>query len=106
MSTPILQTAFCCTNNNAFRSTHLFTAALALFCLLIVVSNTLGQERSEVEQINFSFGNYLGTGFYASGGGEVFILRIPLTTTLRPMTSNNSGWILNCPVTLGVAIWT
>jgi hypothetical protein len=74
-----------------------------VFCLLIVVSNADGQEKSEAEQINFSFGNYLGTGFYASSGGEVFILRIPLSTTLRPMTSNDSGWILNYPVTLGVA---
>jgi hypothetical protein len=74
-----------------------------VFCLLLAVSNASGQERSEVEQINFSFGNYLGTGFYASGGGEVFILRIPLSTTLRPMTSNDSGWILNYPITVGVA---
>jgi hypothetical protein len=79
------------------------TAVLTVFCLLIVVSNARGQEESEVEQINFSFGNYLGTGFYTSGGGEVFILRIPLSTTLRPMTSNDPGWIVNYPVTVGVA---
>ena len=103
MFTPILQSALCCTNINPIRSTYLLTAALTLFCQLIAVSNAIGQERSEVEEINFSFGNYLGTGFYASGGGEVFILRIPLMTTLRPMTSNNAGWILNYPVTLGVA---
>lgn len=103
MSTPILKPALCCTNINAIRSTYLSTACLILFYLLFAVSNAHGQDQSEVEQINFSFGNYLGTGFYASGGGEVFILRIPLTSTLRPMTSNNAGWILNYPVTLGVA---
>jgi len=61
------------------------------------------EEASETEQINFAFGNYLGTGFYASGGGEVFLLRIPLSTTLRLMTSNDPGWVITYPVTLGVA---
>ena len=62
-----------------------------------------GQEPSEAELINFAFGNYLGTGFYASSGGEVFLVRIPLSTTIRPMTSNDPGWAITYPVTLGVA---
>ena len=90
-------------NLSANRPITLSPAILAVFCLLIAVSNAGSQERSEVEQINFSFGNYLGTGFYASGGGEVFILRIPFSTTLRPMTSNDPGWTITYPVTLGVA---
>ena len=99
----ILKSVNRCANHNANRTNNILTAILTVFCLLIAVSNADGQEKSEAEQINFSFGNYLGTGFYASSGGEVFILRIPLSTTLRPMTSNDSGWILNYPVTLGVA---
>ena len=63
----------------------------------------LCEDQSEAELINFAFSNYLGTGFYASSGGEVFILRIPLSTTLRPMTSNDPGWTITYPVTLGVA---
>ena len=69
----------------------------------VYVSEARCQERSEAELINFAFGNYLGTGFYTSGGGEVFILRSPLSTTIRPMTSNHPGWVITYPVTLGVA---
>ena len=73
-------------------------SALALYA-----SAVEGQDQSEVELVNFAFANYLGTGFYASRGGEVFILRIPLSSTLRPMTSNDPGWVINYPITLGVA---
>lgn len=69
----------------------------------ILVSKAYCEDQSEAELINFAFSNYLGTGFYASGGGEVFILRIPLSTTLRLMTSNDPGWVITYPVTLGVA---
>jgi hypothetical protein len=72
-------------------------------CLIVLTSHAHGQDQSEAELINFSFGNYLGTGFYASGGGDIFILRIPLSTTLKPMTSNDPGWVVTYPVTLGVA---
>jgi len=69
----------------------------------ILASNAYCEDRSEAELINFSFAHYLGTGFYTSGGGEVFILGIPLSTTLRPMTSNDPGWVITYPVTLGIA---
>jgi hypothetical protein len=77
--------------------------------LLLVLSNitllaaVYGEDRSEVELLNYAFGNYLGSGFYSSGGGEVFILHIPLATTLRPMTNDEAGWIVKYPVTLGIA---
>jgi hypothetical protein len=77
--------------------------------LLLVLSNitllaaVYGEDRSEVELLNYAFGNYLGSGFYSSGGGEVFILNIPLATTLRPMTDAEAGWIVKYPVTLGIA---
>jgi len=77
--------------------------------LILSLSNAIlpggarAEDTSEVELINFAFGNYLGTGFYTSGGGDVFILRIPLSTTLRPMTSNDSGWVITYPFTVGVA---
>lgn len=54
--------------------------------ITIPASDVYSQDRSEVELINFAFSNYLGTGFYASDSGEVFILKIPMSTTLRPMS--------------------
>lgn len=69
----------------------------------LVMSRAGAEDTSDIELINFAFGNYLGTGFYASGGGDVFILRIPLSTTLRPMTSNDPGWVITYPITVGVA---
>ena len=71
--------------------------------IVLPVSKVGAEDTSEIELINFAFANYLGTGFYASGGGDVFILRIPLSTTLRPMTSNDPGWVITYPVTVGVA---
>ena len=77
--------------------------------LLLVLSNitalaaVYGEDRSEVELLNYAFGNYLGSGFYSSSGGEVFILHIPLSTTLRPMTDDEAGWIVKYPVTLGIS---
>ena len=72
-----------------------------ILCNTILASSAHSEDQSEAELINFAFSNYLGTGFYASGGGEVFILRIPLSYTLRPMTSNDSGWVITYPVTVG-----
>jgi len=75
--------------------------------LLLVVSITIpaadvhSQDRSEIDLVNFAFSNYLGTGFYTSNSGEVFILKIPMSTTLRPMLDNEPGWVINYPVTLG-----
>lgn len=88
---------------------HGFRPSVLRYLHLLIISSGLylgaaiSEEESEVELINFAFSNYLGTGFYASGGGEVFILRIPLSTTIRPMTSNDPGWVITYPVTLGVA---
>ena len=75
--------------------------AVLLAAILPAVSHS--QETAEVELINFAFANYLGTGFYASGSGDVFILRVPMSTTLRPMTSNDPGWVITYPFTVGVA---
>ena len=68
-----------------------------------MAADVYSQDESEVELINFAFSNYLGTGFYASDSGEIFILKIPLSSTLRPMTDNEPGWNFLYPVTLGVS---
>ena len=94
----------CCSHHNAIRIFYIsMRQILAMIVFSIAVYAPAAQGQSEAELINFAFGNYLGTSFYASGGGEVFILRIPLATTLRPMTSNDSGWVITYPVTLGIA---
>ncbi len=86
-----------------------FRSLFSYLMLALFLGNTLiaslaySQDQSEIELINFSFANYLGTGFYTSRGGDVFILKIPLSTTIRPMTSNDSGWGIRYPVTLGIA---
>ena len=77
--------------------------------LVLVLSNVIpvadvhSQERSPAELINFAFSNYLGTGFYSSSGSEVFILKIPLSSTLREMTESEPGWVLNYPISVGTA---
>ena len=76
-----------------------------LICLLVqmfITAAVYADKKTDVELTNFAFANYLGTGFYATGDGTVFILSIPLSTTLRPMTSNDPGWVFNYPVTVGV----
>jgi len=96
----------CCDiNNSRFSVCSFLWQFLLVFilCNTILASSARSEDQSEAELINFAFSNYLGTGFYASGGGEVFILRVPLSTTLRPMTSNDSGWVITYPVTVGIA---
>lgn len=86
-----------------------FCAFIWQFMLVLVLSNAISAskaycaDQSDAELINFAFANYLGTGFYTSGGGDVFILSIPLSSTIRPMTSNDPGWVITYPVTLGIA---
>jgi len=76
---------------------------LVLLAIALAAGESLSEDTSDVELINFAFSNYLGTGFYTSSGGDVFILRIPMSTTLRPMTSNDPGWVITYPLTLGIA---
>ena len=95
-----------CNKNNASFSFYRILCQFVPVLLLTIATlpgKAYSEETTDLELINFAFANYLGTGFYASGGGDVFILRIPLSTTLRPMTSNDPGWVINYPVTLGVA---
>jgi len=91
------------TNANCSFQGALFQFALLLLSMAILPGKAFSEETTDLELINFAFANYLGTGFYASGGGDVFILRIPLSTTLRPMTSNDPGWVITYPVTVGIA---
>jgi hypothetical protein len=58
--------------------------------------------RSEVELTNFAFANYLGTGFYSSSNIDVFIVKIPFSSTLKQVTEKREGLIFNYPLTLGV----
>ena len=98
---------------DSYRNIHKLHASIRKFSwqffLVLVLSITIpasdlySQDRSEVELVNFAFSNYLGTGFYASDNGEVFILKIPMSTTLRPMIDDEPGWVFQYPVTIGAS---
>jgi len=60
-------------------------------------------QKSEVELTNFAFANYLGSGFYSTSNFNVFIVKVPFSTTLEAPTETEAGWVVNYPVTLGVA---
>ncbi|MCP4769164.1 MAG: hypothetical protein GY875_23260 [Gammaproteobacteria bacterium] len=56
---------------------------------------------SDIELTNFAFANYLGTGFYSSSNVEVFIVKLPFSTTLKEATETETGWVVHYPVSLG-----
>lgn len=81
---------------------------LACFLGMVIPAATLRAANeldigSEIELANFAFANYLGSGFYSSGDSKVFIVKLPLSTTLRQATETEPGWIVNYPVSLGLA---
>jgi hypothetical protein len=81
---------------------RLLAAIFLLGISLVTPPNSQAEEPSDIELVNFAFANYLGTGFYTSSKGSVFILKVPLKSTLKPMTSNDPGWVLKYPVSIGV----
>ncbi len=94
-------------NRNTQRpSTSIFilTSRLLLVFLLSVTvhpADVYGQDQSEFELANFAFGNYFGTGLYTSNTGEVFVLKIPLSTNLGSATDDEPQWVINYPITVG-----
>jgi len=73
-----------------------------LLGLAFVATELYSAERAEVELTNFAFANYLGSGFYSSDNVNVFIVKVPFSSTLEAPTETEAGWILNYPVTLGI----
>ena len=67
-----------------------------------MAADNLDDELTELELTNFAFGNYLGSGFYASDSGRLFVLQIPLSSELRKVTPERAGLILNYPVAIGL----
>jgi len=81
--------------------------SLIFFIGLVLPAATLRAEdqveiQSEVELTNFAFANYLGSGFYSSSNVNVFIIKVPFSTTLKAPTETEAGWVINYPVTLGI----
>jgi hypothetical protein len=75
----------------------------ALFLGMVLSPAALhAAQKSEVELTNFAFANYLGSGFYSSSNVDVFIIKVPFSTTLEAPAETGSGWVFNYPVTLGV----
>ena len=50
---------------------------------------------------NFAFARYLGSGFYTTGDIRIFVLQLPLTSQLKPLTRDEYGLVLQYPLTLG-----
>jgi len=101
-------------SNRGIKKAELFCGKLsgplllAFFLGLVIPAATVhaANERgieSEFELTNFAFANYLGSGFYSSGDSTVFIVKLPLSTTLRQVTETEPGWVVNYPVSLGLA---
>ena len=70
--------------------------------LVLPVTGPHAEQSSEVELINFAFGNYLGSGFYSSSNIDVFIVKLPFLKTLKAPTETEAGLIINYPVSLGI----
>ncbi len=51
---------------------------------------------------NFAFSSYLGTGFYATSGQEVFVIQIPFQYIIKEKTNTEAGWLINLPLTFGI----
>jgi len=79
---------------------------LILFLGLVLPAATLHAQEvrkieSDIELTNFAFANYLGTGFYSSSSIDVFIVKLPFSTTLKEATETEAGWVVHYPVSLG-----
>lgn len=84
----------------------IFTSPLLLFFLLGITVHTAdvnSQDEPEFELVNFAFSNYLGSGFYTSSSGEVFVIKVPFSTNLSSAKDDEPQWVINYPVTVGTA---
>ncbi len=86
---------------NLHASSLIVPLAIALF--IFSPKNVFSEEQQSAFGItNFAFSNYLGTGFYATSGQEVFVFQIPFQYTIREKTNKISGWVLKLPLTFGI----
>ena len=86
------------------RNIQVYLTTLTIIVLLICFTNksTFAEdEGSLVGLTNFSFANYLGTGFYTTSGQNVFVIQIPLQHTIKEKTDTEAGWVLKLPLTIG-----
>lgn len=75
-----------------------------LICLLSLLPHVASGDDpdSELELTNFAFANYLGSGFYGSDNGQLFIFRNHFASEIRQATRYEAGWKINYPVAIGV----
>lgn len=59
-------------------------------------------EETTVSATNFSFANYLGTGFYTSSGQDVFVIQLPFAYSIKEKTNTEAGIRLKLPLTIGI----
>ncbi len=56
---------------------------------------------TEPELANWAFAPYLGTGYYTAADHAVEVLTVPISYTLREVTDDRAGIVINFPLTLG-----
>jgi len=86
------------------RNIQVYLNTLPILILLICFTNKstfAADEESLVSLTNFSFANYLGTGFYTTSGQDVFVIQFPLQHIIKEKTDSEAGWVLNLPLTIG-----
>jgi hypothetical protein len=71
---------------------------------LLLSGSSVAQAQTEdpsEELMNWAFANRLGSGVYHVSGRTVWILRIPVSVTLRDLEDHPWGMVLKFPVTFG-----
>lgn len=74
-----------------------------VLAVFITPGRSVAGNSNAEELVNFAFARYLGTGYYSTDETDVFVMQLPLTYQLRPMTPDEFGIILRYPVTVGIA---
>jgi hypothetical protein len=97
-----MSTRFCSKNFSFQANLKQAVLLFSLFCICLGQLPATAQERGSFGLTSFTFANYLGTGFYTTSNGEVFVFQLPFDYTIREMTDEQPGWLLKLPVTFGV----
>jgi hypothetical protein len=81
------------------HNTLIIAAMLAVCCCAASPDRAVGD--SSEENINYAYSSWIGSGFYTVDDRTVYILRAPLSYTLREADGENWGLELMFPATIG-----
>lgn len=90
--------------NVLLKNLQTATITLSIFIMLCCFAPAASatEKQSTFGITSFTFSSYLGTGFYATSGQEVFVFQIPFKYTIKEKTNTEPGWTLNLPLTFGI----